>query len=574
MVRRYASLALLTICWGCRIWSSGESKLEQRADLKPSARAHRDDWDEGRLPDTPASESPQQGGEIVVRIHSEPPSLNTLLDSDAVAARITEHRIYESLLSLDPYDHPRYRLQPELAERWQVSSDGLTYTFWLRRSVKWHDGLPFTARDVIATFEKVQDPNTKAMHVRSYTQDLESFRALDDYAVEFRFKRPYFLVMDGIFADVPIQPAHLIAHLSGAQYNDAASNPLNRHPIGTGPFRFEAWETNHRIALARNREYWRRPPYLDRVVFRIIKESSVILELAARQELDVVTRIRPEQWVRMDRQLLAPHFHRALYYGSNYLWVGYNQARSLFRDARVRRAMTMLIDRNGIINGLLYGLARPTTCHFYVDSSACDASLEPPAYDPAQASSLLEQAGWHLSSQDRVRTRSGQRFVFTLMIPAAAEDSIRMATLAKESMARAGVEMRLQKVEWSAFVKRLRERDFDACTLLWGSSSPRKDPMQVWHSSSIQGGSNYVGFSSERADRLIEVARTEFDEERRNALYRELGRILYDEQPYTWLLTRPELTLVHRRIRGARVSLADFRYEDFWVMSESTEAAR
>jgi peptide/nickel transport system substrate-binding protein len=563
MVPRKLALLILVACSACRYWSAehdGVSRASSGDQIVPSVL---DPWALGKLPELSGAELPRRGGEIVVRIGTEPPSLNTIVDSDAVAALLTEHRIYESLVGIDPYDHPTYRHRPELAERWETSEDRLTYTFWLRRSAKWHDGKPFTARDVLATFSKVQDADTKAVNIRAYTQDIESIRALDDYTVVFHFKRPYFLVMDGIFADVPIQPAHLIEHLSGTQYNDSATNSINRRPIGTGPFRFGAWVSNQEITLQRNEEYWGRAPYLRQVVFRIVKENAIVMELAAREELDVVTRIRPEQWAKMDRAQLGSHYHRSLYYGANYAWIGYNQARSMFEDARVRRAMALLIDRKGILKGLLHGIGRETTCHFYFESAACDPSLEPLPYDPVQASRLLDAAGWRLSA-DGTRRKNAQKFSFSFMIPVGSDDSARMATLAKESMARVGIDMRLQRVEWSAFVKRLREHDFDACTLMW-SSAPRSDPTQVWHSASIQGGSNYVGFRSARADALIETARTEFDTEKRDAIYREFGRLLYDEQPYTWLFVKPELSLVHRRIHGARVSILGFRYEDLWV---------
>jgi peptide/nickel transport system substrate-binding protein len=120
-------------------------------------------------------------------------------------------------------------------------------------------------------------------------------------------------------------------------------------------------------------------------------------------------------------------------------------------------------------------------------------------------------------------------------------------------------------VEWSAFVKRLRSRDFDACTLLWAGGGPRSDPAQIWHSRSIAGGSNYVGFHSPAADSIIDAARAELDDDRRNRMYREFGRILYEEQPYTWLYVRPSMSLVHRRVHGARPTLSGWRYEDWWV---------
>jgi peptide/nickel transport system substrate-binding protein len=502
---------------------------------------------------------------LVAQLGADPPSLNTIVDSDWSAAQITEHRVYESLVEVDPYDHPQYRHRPALAERWEISPDQKTYTFYLRRDVRFHDGTPFTARDVVATFEKVQDPTTKAMHVRAYTQDIESFEALDEFTVRFRLRRPYFLVMDGIFVDVPIQPAHVISKLSGTQYNDAATNPLNRHPVGTGPFRFESWVSNQRISLVRNERYYRRAAYLDRVVFRVVKEAAISLELAERQELDIVTRIRAEQWVKMDPARFRSKYHRQLSYDPNYAWIGYNQARAIFQEKAVRRAMTKLVNRPGIISALQYGLARPTTCHFFAESDACDPSLLPLPYDPAAAVKELEAAGWVDKNGDGVRERGGQPLRFGLMIPAGSEDVARMATLLKESFAKAGVDMYLSRVEWSAFVRRLRDRDFDACTLAWSNGSPRSDPAQIWHSASVNGGSNYIGFRNPRADDLIERARSELDDTKRNGMYRELGRILHDEQPYTWLYTRPRLALIHRRVHGVRDTITGFRYEDLWV---------
>ncbi|HEY5957561.1 MAG TPA: ABC transporter substrate-binding protein, partial [Polyangiaceae bacterium] len=457
MLRMQGLILAMVACVGCRYWSGASPSPDAKQANAPPASTATSDWQLGKLSAPKADEVPRRGGEITTLISTDPPSLNVIVDSDWIASQITEHRIYESLVDTDPYDHPDYRHRPSLAQRWEISADQKTYTFWLRHDVSWHDGKPFTAKDVIATFDKVQDPATKAMHVRAYTRDLEGYRAIDDYTVQFRFKQPYFLVMDGIFADVVIQPAHLIAGLSGTQYNDAASNPINRAPVGTGPFRFESWQSNQYISLRRNDAYWGRPPYVDRVVFRIVKESTIALELAARNEIDVLPSIRAEQWVRMDERDIGRYYQRSLFHGANYSWIGYNESRRMFADKRMRRALTLLIDRPGIIQSLQHGLARATTCHFFADSQACDPNLKPLPYDPAAATALLDAAGWRFPKGQSVRQNGTERLTFSLMIPAGSEDAARMATLIKESLLRAGIDMRLQRVEWSAFVKRLRD---------------------------------------------------------------------------------------------------------------------
>ena len=552
---------------GCRCVSGSELQAErQRRPPEQEATGVRktgDPWVDGVLPPEILEGTPKRGGEVTIHMYTEPPSLNPIIHSDWWGAALAEH-IYDALVDVDPYDDPDYRYIPGLAERWEISDDRLTYTFHLRHGVRWHDGQPFTARDVIATYAKVMDQTTKAVHVRAYMKGLEKFEALDDYTVRFQWKEPYFLAMSEPFAGVIIQPAHVIEKLSGIEYNEASTDPLMRHPIGTGPFRFVEWESNQKVVLRRNDDYWGKKPHLDRLVFRIVKELDVALQLAERGELDVVTRVLDEAWVGMDNPKLRQNFYRSKFYDANYAWIGWNELRPFFKDRRVRRALTMLVDRPGIIDKLAYGLPMPTTCHFYWKSKACDPKLEPLPYDRLAAVKLLEEAGWKDTNDDGIRDRDGVEFRFDFMLPASSVWAHRMATMMKEDFGRAGIDLAVQKVEWSAFTRRLRDKEFDACTLIWGGG-PRGDPTQIWHSSSIDGGSNYISFSNPKADALMDQAKVIFDDDRRNAIYRQFSRLLYEEQPYTWLYVRPRLSLVSRRLRGVRESLMFWQYEDWWV---------
>jgi peptide/nickel transport system substrate-binding protein len=470
-------LALL-LATGCRCERGGHIDPGELASLvNATPRESKDPWKAGHLPREIGEGTPRDGGQIVVQMTADPPTLNTIIGNEYWASQITAHRIYESLVSNDPYDEPDYRVVPELAERWEVAPDDRTYTFHLRRGVRWHDGRPFTARDVIATYDKVQNEATKAVSLRSYTKELSGYEALDDFTVRFTFKNPYFLALDVVFGSVPIQPAHVIEAQSPAQYNEAATNPLNRHPIGTGPFRFVEWESNQKIVLERFDGYWGKKPHLDRIVFRPIKDPTVVLQLAERQEVDVAA-VTAQQWSRMKGGVLRRSYHRSKYYDSNYAWIGWNLRRPQFGDPVVRKALTLLVDRPGIIGSMLYGLPKAATCHFYWASEACDPKLEPLPYDPVAAAKLLEGAGWVDRDGDGVRERGKVPFRFTLMLPASNETMVHAATKIKEDMRRAGIDMRLERVEWSAFTRRLRDKEFDACTLAWSGDS-RSDPTQI-----------------------------------------------------------------------------------------------
>ncbi|MFC1642454.1 peptide-binding protein [Myxococcota bacterium] len=559
-----APLLLVPLTNSCRVVRGGEHRASSglHASTATGAAVSGDPWLDGVLPEPRQDETPRTGGQVVVHSYTEPPSLNPLVDSDWWGSQISRH-IYGRLVNIDPYDDPDYRHTPDLAETWEISPDRREFTFHLRRGVRWHDGKPFSARDVVATFDKIQHPKTRCVHVRAYTEELESYRAVDEHTVVFKWKRPYFMVLD-VMNDIDIQPAHILEKLSPTDYNQAATNPINRRPVGTGPFRFQEWRSHERIVLPRNEAYWGRKPYLEQVTVRIVQDSTVALELAQRGELDVVNQVSSEQWIRMRGAELRKRFWRSKFFDANYAWIGWNLKRPLFADRRVRRALTLLVDRPGMIQGLSHHLALPTTCHFYHRSNDCDPTLAPLPFDPEGAVRLLEEAGWRDADQDGIREREGQPFRFVFMVPASSEGAERMAAKMKEDFWRAGIDLRLQKVEWSAFTRRLTEKKFDACVLLWGGG-PRSDPTQIWATSSIQGGSNYISFSHPRVDQILSEARVLFEDDKRQALYREFGRILHDEQPYTFLWIRPRLALVHRRIHGVRESLLFWQYQDWWV---------
>lgn len=515
------------------------------------------------MPQSVLQGTPRRGGELVVGVDVEPPMLNAIVTTDWLAKRIVLSRVYQALVSVDANDDPRYRIVPQLAERWEISPEGRTYTFHLRHDVKWHDGQPFDARDVLATLDKVLDPQVDAASTRADFAELERYHAPDDWTVVLEWKRPYFLVLDAL-SDLTIQPAHVIAKLDARAYNESATDPLNRAPIGTGPFKFASWESHNKIVLERNPRYWGEPAYLDRLIFRLVPDATVRVQLAERGELDLVYRVKAEQWAHMDSPALREHFHRSRFYSSKYNWIGWNLRRAPFGDVRVRRALTMLIDRESIIDKLMYGLPKPTTCHFYWASAACDPRQAPLPYDPVAAGKLLDEADVRDHDGDGLRDVQGHPFRFHLSLPASAAESARIATKIKEDLARAGIDMQLEKVEWSSFLQRVNAHDFDAIALMW-SGDARMDPTQIWHSSSIEGGSNFIGFQNAQADALIEQARVTLEEPARDALYRRFGAILQREQPYTFLFVPAELDLLNERVRGARPSLYWWSFESLWL---------
>lgn len=496
----------------------------------------------------------KEGDWLVIHLDAEPATLNPITATDVYASRINEY-LYESLLKRD---EKTMELVPVLAEGWKISEDHLTYTFFLRKDVRWHDGHPFTSRDVIFSYERIMDPAVDAAHLRNYYQDIERVEALDDYTVRFVYKNPYFRALE-FCGGIPIVPAHLFK-----KDDNFNSHPIGRHPVGTGPYRFEKWETGKEIVLVRHDQYWGKKPYLRKIVFKIIPDSTVALQVLKQQGLDLMG-LRPIQWLFQSRgKRFNKNYQKLSYYLPQYSYIGWNMRKPWFEDRRVRIAMTMLLDRKTILERLLFNLGTIVTGPFYVNSPEYNNNISPYPYDPEKAIRLLEEAGWIDHDGDGIRDRKGIPFSFEFLISAGSKFAEQLATIMQESLKEVGIDMHIRRLEWAVFIQKIQSRDFDACTLGW-SLGWESDPYQVWHSSQAEYGSNFVGFRNEEADRLIESARREFDAEKRRKLYHRFHEILHEEQPYTFLFTTKALVAVHRRFQDVRVYPMGLNPQEWWV---------
>lgn len=573
MPKILAAIAALALCLAPAACTRGGSREKtgapkQAARENPRRLALDPYWEKGELPPSVMEGAPVDGGTLHFWLPQQPNHLVGLIEPDWWLSRMTEGNVFEALVWTDPDDAPNYRQFPALAESWEVSPDHLTYTFKLRKGVTFHDGKPLTADDVIFTFDKLMDPKVKSASLRSYFEDLAGWKKLDPYTVQFRFKKPYWMALSMI-GEVYILPKHVY------QDGDFNKHPKLRAPVGSGPFKFEKWEEGKQIVFSRHDGYWGdRKPHIEKLVWKIVDDSSVALQLMERGEIDVGLRLTAEQYVNLPKsKKLVDNFWRVRIPDANYAWVGWNQKKPFFADARVRKALALLTPMKEMHEKLFHRLYEPTTCHFYFKSAACDPAHAPLPHDPKEAMRLLEEAGWRDTDKDGVLDKDGVPFRFTYLYSVGSTTAEQMGLIMKEAFHKAGIEMDLAKTEWALFTKRLREHEFDAVTLAWGGG-PIGDPWQIWHSSSVNDGSNYVFFQNKQADKLIEDARTEFDADRRNAMYRAFGKILYDEQPYMWIGMRPHLGLVHRKIKGAKVGL-DFvgGVRDWWIDPAWKEAS-
>ncbi len=512
-----------------------------------------------------AYRAPADPETLVWHLGAEPDTLNPVTSTDAYASRIDSF-LYDSLIERD---NRTLDWKPKMADSWEVSSDKRRFTFHLREGIRWHDGQPVTVDDIIYSFQRIMDPQVDAPHLRVYYQDIESVEKAGERDVVFTYRRPYFMALE-FCGTVPIIPKHLFDN--GEDFN---RHSQNRAPIGNGPYRFVKWETGKTIMLERNEDYWgqviHRMPTIRRIRFEVIAEDTVALQILKKGGLDFAG-LRPIQWVRQTAsEKFNKKFAKYPFDSPGYSFIAWNMRKPQFSDARVRRAMTMLVNREAILQKLNFGLGRIVTGPFYFASKDYNNGIKPLSYDPAGAKALLREAGWTDHDGDGWLDRDGVPFRFEFLIPSGRRFAERLGSILKEDLRKMGIDMEIRQLEWALFIKNLDDRRFDAVTLGW-VFGVEQDPYQVWHSSQADKGSNFVGFADAEADRLILEGRAEFDRDKRAALYQKLHQIVDRVQPYTFLYSSPYLVTLDRRFENVQIYPAGMDPLEWRVNRDSLEA--
>ena len=548
------SLTLLLVPIMCGLVLAGCGGRSEESGRSPSG---------GTADSTGSSGLPEQGDTLVTNLANEPGHLNPAIGNDGYATEVTGH-IFSTILNVD---NETMEFIPHVAERWEISEDNLTYTFFLREDAVFSDGVPLTAEDIEFSYDIIMDPASDTAPIRNYYADIETVEILDPLTIRFNMKKPYFrhIIVLGL---MEVMPKHIYGE------GDFNTHPNNRNPVGSGPYKFEKWDTGQQIVLARNENYFLDWPHVDKRVFKFISDENASFQVLERHELDEM-RMQPELWVtRGSRPSFEAEFNKFTPNSpspgtlSRYNYIGWNMRKPMFQDKRVRRALTMLFDRELIIETVWHGLGTLITGGMPYDSPEYDHSIEPWPFDPEAAKKLLDEAGWVDSDRDGVREKDGVPFEFELSYGAGLAEYNQLTAVYQEELKRAGISMSLNPLEWAAFLERVYDRSFDANMMAWVTPM-QQDLYQLWHSTMAPSGSNHPGFIRDDVDKILEDFRIEFDPEKRAKLYHRLHAILHEEQPYTFLYARPGLVAVDKRFQDVKVYDLGLDPLEWWVAKEA-----
>jgi peptide/nickel transport system substrate-binding protein len=451
--------------------------------------------------------------------------------------------IYSGLVGYDKETN----LKGELAESWTASPDCLELTFKLRRNVKWHDGQPFTAADVVFTYETMVNPKTPTAYAGDF-KAVESVTAPDPHTVRVRYKHPHGRALQSW--SIWMLPKHLLEpYVLEGKLREAPQNRAD--PVGTGMYKFSEWRPGEKVVLVANPDYFEGRPYIGRVVYRIIPSSATtFLELKAGG----VDGARLTA-LQFKRQTDYPAFRKAYnkypYAANIYVYLGLNLRDPRFADRRVRQAFAHAINKREIIDGVRLGLAREATGPYKPGTWAYNPNVRTYPYDMAKARALLAEAGWKEKNADGVLVKNGQPFKFDLLSSQGSEEGKKVAEIIQASFKDLGIQVDIRVIEWAALLKEyIKKRNFEAVMLAWGVT-PDPDQYDIWHSSKTSPDElNRIGYANPEVDELLEKGRQSCVEAERKKYYDRLQEVLAEDQPIIFLYFREELPVVASRVRG------------------------
>jgi peptide/nickel transport system substrate-binding protein len=473
--------------------------------------------------------------------------LNPVIANDSASGMIND-LVFNGLMKYDKNIKP----VGDLAERWAISNGGKTIIFYLRKGIRWHDGVEFTAEDCLFTYQKFVDPNVATPYSSLYMDVLKA-EAVDKYVFRVTYKEPFSPALESW--GMGMLPKHL---LNGKDINTDA---FNRNPVGTGPYKFKEWIAGQKIVLVANDDYFEGKPNIDQVIYRIIPDSATMFQELLFGGVDMMS-LNPLQYLRKsETRRIKENYQKFRYPANGFTYMGYNIRSPLFGDKKIRQALGYAIDRQAIIDGILLGLGRPCTGPFSDVSWAYNPHAKSYPYDPERAKRMLAEEGWKESDTSGLLEKDGRPFRFTIMTNQGNNERIRTAEIIQQNFKKVGIDVSIRVMEWQAFLEQIDKRSFDAMILGWGMG---RDPdiYDIWHSSKTKKGEyNFIGYKNNEVDRLLVEGRRTFDIGKRKKIYYRIHAILAEEQPYAFLYVPDATPIVHKRFKGIEEAPLGIMYD-------------
>lgn len=463
-------------------------------------------------------------------ISSNPSRINPILSTDSASSQITKW-IFNALITYDKEG----KIIPELCERYEFKDD-TTLVFHLRKDVKWSDGVPFTAKDVLFTYETIISPKIFTPYASGFMHILH-VKALDEFTVEVKYKYPYFKALEVWMME--ILPYHKLK-----DEQELMTSKFNQNPLGTGPYILEQFAISKDIVLKANSNYFIHKPNLEKIIFHYLPDKSAEFLMLKSKQLDVGT-LTPLQLERQIDEEFKKNYTIYEDIAHNFSYLGFNLENQKFKNPKVREALSLAIDRQELVDILYFGHGKVCSGPFLPGTGAFNDAVKAPKQDIQKAKQLLKEAGYDEKNP----------LEFELSTSASGSGSY-SAQILQYQLQKAGVVMKLRIMEWQAFLNTvIMPRKFEAVLMGW-SLGLKPDAYSIWHSESRRkGGFNFIGYHNQEVDELIKKAEKVVEQEKFDSLYKEIFAKIVADNPYLFLVIPNSITVVNKEITPVSTSI-------------------
>jgi peptide/nickel transport system substrate-binding protein len=506
------------------------------------------------------ADKPAYGDTLVVGSIGEPSVLIPMLAGDSAS-----HTVAGLILNGIVKYHTDLSVIGDLAEKWDISAVGLVITFYLRQGVRWTDGVEFTADDVMYGYKTIIDEKTPTPYKEDFLQ-VKTAEVLDRHTFRVTYERPFAPALTS-WGNLIVLPRHLL------EGTDITKSGYARSPVGMGSYRLRKWLSGQELVLDSNRDYFEGRPFLDKYVYKIIPDpATMFLELQAGG-VDMMG-LTPVQYTKQtENDVFEKDFQKFRYPVFSYTYFGFNLKHPWFKDRRVRQAIAHAIDKNEIVDVVLFGLGSPATGPYVPNTWPYNPDVNQYEFNPQRAVQLLSEAGWKDSDNDGVLDKDGRPFDFTIITNMGNRLRMNTATIIQWRLKKIGIQVEIRAIEWSTFINEfIDKRRFQAVILGW-SIGIDPDQYDIWHSGKTgEKEFNFVSYSNPEVDRLLEAGRRTFDIEQRKKAYFRIQEILAEDVPYIFLYVPDATPILHSRFRGIEPSPIGISYNlHRWYVPEQLQ---
>lgn len=504
------------------------------------------------------------GGSLIVLTEGDPDDLNPLTFDNTNSYQVV-HLLFRALARRDS---TLSNYVPDLLERWE-RPDSATVLLHVRPNLKWHDGQPVTAEDIVFTIQRQQDSVTTSPR-QADVAGVASVRAVNPMTAEVKLNRTGPSTVNALLEVIPI-PRHILQNVPPAEMR---FHPFSQNPVGNGLFRLSNWQKGQQITLVANQDAPDKRPALDRITIRVVPDATARLTQLLNGEADLV-KLAPEQRKQVENAR-GVRLETAAQVRPG--WIAFNQQRAPVNDASVRRAFMMAIDRPAIVQAQFGPQGTPALSPIAPGLREHSQSVRPIPHDPNGARQLLEQAGWRDADGNGIREKNGQPLRIEVEVSSADQVRNDMLIFMQQQLRQVGIDLGVRQFERTSWVERLRGREFTASFWGWGWGPGVMGPNaeMLFHSRSIPpNGPNFAGYSNPRVDALIDSILVENDTTRYLALWGQLEQILVDDAVYAPIFLDPEFYAVNQRFANVKMRGPEW-WEDviYWSVPEGRRIPR